>query len=726
MQSIWSRAAICIACVVAVNGAADAQNAPPPGSEPPAPAFTAPPVGVRRPLSDQDAGLLRAGLAAARRGDVAGAQANRASLADTTARKLVLWAMIDAAPDRLAFFELDQARRDLWGWPRQNGRQIAAEKLLETGGLGPQRTIDWFQGADPLSAQGAMALASAYRAVGRAADAKTLIRRVWTESLFDADVQRAMLARFGDVLSQQDHTARMDMLLYGPQGPAAREMLALLPANEQALAQARMAFRAGAANAGDMTAALSPGQANSPGLAFERARYYRSRGLDVMALDLVGRFPPATRHAEGAKLIWQERWALFNAAMRSQNYRAAYQAVNNHGLQPGGDFADAEFFAGWLALKKQGDAALADRHFERLQKAGSSPITLGRAFYWRGRAHEAMGDKAAAQGFYAQGGRFYTSFYGQLAAEKAGATEFALGADPVVTPADRARFEGREQIQAARLLAEAGERDLFRAFVLAIDDTLPTAAECGLLVDLARGYGDQDLAMRVVRTAATRGFVLPERGYPVRTTPRNGSAEPAMILAVVRQESGFDPRVRSGAGARGMMQLMPGTATIVARQQGVEYSASMLDDPEYNMRLGSAYLGQMIDTFSGSYLLAAAAYNAGPGRPAQWVTACGDPRSSSVDPADFIECIPFSETRNYVMRVMEGMNVYRARLNGGRGKLTAAADLKRGGYGFAGTPTYGPATGTNAPYLSAPGSAYGAPSASSYGGNGYTGPAVTD
>jgi soluble lytic murein transglycosylase len=676
------RTLVAAATVVALNGSAGAQNAAP--SAVPSPAFTAPAVGARQPLGDQDLMLLRSGLSSARRGDVAGALSARAGITHPIARKLVLWALIDSAPDRLSFFELDQARRDLWGWARPNGRQAAAEKLVETSGMSPQRTIEWFDGAPPQTAQGAMALASALVSVGKDGEAKSLIRKTWRDSLFEADVQRAMLARFGRYLSMEDHVRRLDTLLYGPPGPAVRDMLVLVPADQAAAAQTRMAFRAKAANANSLLAALPPELQQDPGVAFERARYLRASGLDTIAMGLLPYFPSAPPHSEGSKLVWQERWALFNAAMRTQNFRAAYHALNNHGLAPGGDLADAEFFAGWIALTKMRDPALADRHFERLQKAGSSPITLGRAYYWRGRAHEARGDKDGARRLYEEGGRYNTSFYGQLAAQKAGVTEIVLQKDPAPSPADRARFEGREPLQAARMLAEIGERDLFRVFVLAIDDTLPNAEENALLVDLARGYGDQDLAMRVVRAAAQRGYVLPERGYPLRVPPQGGTAEPALILGITRQESGFDPRVRSGAGARGMMQLMPATARIVAGQMGMGYSADMLDDPDYNMRLGTFYIGQLVDQFSGSYLLAAAGYNAGPGRPRQWVTTCGDPRTSTTEPVDFIECIPFSETRNYVMRVLEGMQVYRARLNGGRAPLTLATDLKRGAYGYAG------------------------------------------
>ena len=335
---------------------------------------------------------------------------------------------------------------------------------------------------------------------------------------------------------------------------------------------------------------------------------------------------------------------------------------------------------------KNPDAAAA--HFANIAAVGASPITKGRALYWQGRAAEAQGDLIAAQAFYGEGARYITTFYGQLSAEKAGIKELRLDHDPLITQADRARFYGREQIRAARILADAGIRDLFRSLVLYIDDTLPNAEESALLVDMARGYGDQDLAMRAVRTAAQRGIILPERGYPLldhHFTPGPGAAETAFVYSISRQESNFDPAARSAVGARGMMQLMPATAAIVARKLGEPHSVERLSEASYNMRLGSVYLGDMINSFSGSYIMASAAYNAGPGRPAQWAGLCGDPRGAATDPLDFIECIPFSETRNYVMRTMETTMVYRARLNGGVAPLTLSQDLKRGGYVYSPT-----------------------------------------
>ncbi|MFN3514665.1 MAG: transglycosylase SLT domain-containing protein [Phenylobacterium sp.] len=690
MPSKARKAFLAAASILALTTVAQAQTARAPAAphqatEGPKPLelTQTPQVARHRPVSDAEAAALRTALAAARRNDISGARAAMASLSDPVARKVATWALADAAAESIGFFEIDQARRDLAGWPRGQRRQLAAEKLLATSGQSPQAILAWFGGAEPQTAEGAMALASAYEATGRTAEAQALIRSFWRDKVFEAPAQRAMLARYGAWLTPEDHIRRADILLYGPQGPAAREMIALLPADHQQLAQARIALRANEANANTLASAVPAHLQSHTGLAFERAGFFRKRGLDTLAVEQLRLMPREVHHSDMASRAWSIRYPLILASIRSGDHRNAYAAAADSGLTSGGDAADAEFYAGWIALSKLKDPARADVHFANLEKIGSSPITRGRALYWRGRAAEARGDQAAAQRWYQASAQFGTTFYGQLAAEKLG-QPLTLGADPPIAAADRARFEGRETVRAARLLQEIGERDLFRAFVLALDDVLPTAEELALLVDLARGYGDQDTSMKVVRTAAQRGFILPDRGYPVRNAPFvPGAPELALTMGITRQESGFDPMVRSHVGARGMMQLMPATAQLTAKRIGVNYSANLLDDPDYNMQLGQTYLAQMLSTFSGSYPMAIAAYNAGPGRPAQWIGFCGDPRTSAVDPIDFVECIPFSETRNYVMRVMEGMQVYRAKAAGGQAPVTLTADLKRGGYGTA-------------------------------------------
>lgn len=687
MASVLRRIVLGSASIALVCGVADAQTNGPVPYQPSystSPSLvTTPPTAIPGTVSDVEAENLRAALAAAKSGDVSRARLAMGALQDPLARKIALWALVDSSAEAMSFFELDSARRDLAGWPRPGRRESAAEKQLSVSGLEPARIIAWFSGGQPATAEGAMALASAYQATGQNQQAVDLIRRTWRDKVFEADAQRSMAARFGTMLTADDYARRADILLYGQQGPAARDLVALLPADQQAAARTRIAFRQNAGNANDLYASLTSADQASPGVSFERAAYLRRKGLDTQALALVPYFPSPPPTDEAAAAVWKERRALVVSALKAGDSAGAYSAANDTGLSVGADAAEAEFYAGWIALAKLRKPDEAARHFAAIAAIGASPITKGRALYWQGRAAEAQGDPIAAQSFYAEGARHITTFYGQLSAEKAGLTEIRLDRDPTITQADRARFMGRELVRAARMMADIGARDQFRSLVLFIDDNLPNAEESALLVDMARGYGDQDLAMRAVRTAAQRGFILPERGYPLldhHFTPGPGAAETAFVYSISRQESNFDPNARSGVGARGMMQLMPPTAAIVARQLGESHSVERLSEASYNMRLGSTYLGSMVNTFSGSYIMAAAAYNAGPGRPAQWATLCGDPRGAATDPLDFIECIPFSETRNYVMRTLETTMVYRARLNGGAAPLTLSQDLKRGGY----------------------------------------------
>ncbi|WP_293379883.1 lytic transglycosylase domain-containing protein [Phenylobacterium sp. SCN 70-31] len=686
------RNALLAGCAILVATTVARAQSPNPAGDPigdllggaPLPAAPQPYTAIRPsggPVSASDQTLLAQGLAAARRSDTAGARNAIAGLSNPVARQIVTWALVDTSANMLGFAELDAARRDLADFPRAGRRQIAAERVLETSGKSPAEVVAWFEGLPPESPQGAMALASALRSLGRGAEAQTLIRSWWRDRSFEADVQRTLLTRFGDMLGPDDHARRADILLYGAQGPAARDMIALLPPDRQTMAQVRIALR-GDSEAG--YGALSAADQRSPGVAFERVGFLRRKGREAEAIAQLAHAPREVATAEQASRTWKgDRYRLTLSSIRAGDWRSAYAAAANTGLTQGADAAEAEFYAGWIALTRLKDPTSAARHFAAIERIGSSPITRSRALYWQGRAAEGRGDATAADNFYALAAEHPTAFYGQLAAEKL-RLPITLPKDPTPTAAERARFESRPAVKAMRLLAEQNQMDLFRVFALHLDDTLPDRAEGALLVDAIRGYGDQDTSMKAVRALATRNLVLIDRGYPVRATPEvPGAPEPALILGITRQESGFDPKVRSHADARGMMQLLPSTAATVARRMGVGYSAAMLYEPDYNMRLGTSFLGQLVNQFSGSYIMAAAGYNAGPGRPPQWAGFCGDPRAGSNDPIDFIECIPFYETRNYVMRVMENMVVYRAKQNGGTLPATLSADLRRGGYGYA-------------------------------------------
>lgn len=626
-----------------------------------------------------DQRLLSLALDAARKRDAAGAKHMIEGMADPVTRKIATWALIDVVGEQLSFMDLEPARRELWGWPRTDARDEAMEKAMERDAPSPQTIVTWFKGTSPITGWGSFALARALADLGQKPEAEKLIKTAWRTQVFDVDLQNRILARFGSSLNADDHVVRLNTLLLGPQGPATRALLPLVPDAYRNLAEARMALRNDAKDADERFSQVPQEFKSDLGLAFERARQLRKRDQTAAGLAYAGNFPPVANSADSIALQWTERRNYMIAAMRVSDYQTAYRTMARAGFPGGEKRAEAEFFAGWVALTKLKDPALAEKHFRALRQFGQTTVTLARANYWLGRAQEAKGDLPAAKLAYTEGAKYPLNFYGQMAMEKAGLKDLVLPSEPQPSALDRQRFEARPLVQAIKRLQASNEKNLVKVFVLAVSADLPTAGEYGLMIDFALSLNDNDLAMKVARLAAQRGFILPERGFPLRAYPESpGAAEPALVMAITRQESGFDPKVRSGANARGMMQLLPDTAKGVAKRIGVGWSESSLYEADYNMRLGAVHLGELVRRFNGSYIMTAAGYNAGPGRPAQWLKDCGDPRQPGIDAIDYIECMPFSETRNYVMRIMENTLVYRARLNGGKTALTQSADIKRG------------------------------------------------
>ncbi|HEY4031615.1 MAG TPA: transglycosylase SLT domain-containing protein [Caulobacteraceae bacterium] len=629
------------------------------------------------PLSDAEAAALKTAFATARLGDRARFLEAVSALRNPEAQRLAAWVYADVSGDKLSFQEIDAYRRALSGWPRADKRQALAEKTLATAQYTPAQVVQWFAGAEPITPEGAMALAGALKDLGRNEEARALIRRFWRDRPFDPEPQQVMLATFGAYLTPDDHQRRLDMLLMGAQGPAAQALLPLVPPDHAAVAQARMDLRADRPGAWDRAQALPASVADDPWLAYEKARWLRVKDRQDEGFALLAKMPSGAPREDGQAGLYAESRQYFVTALQKGDDKAAYDVMARLQFPPTGTrAAETAFFAGWVALTKLHDPVLAARHFQAVRAAGQSPLTQSRALYWLGRAAEAQGKPDLARAYYRDGAAYTCAFYGQLSAEKAGIKTISLPPEPMPTKADRTAFESRSLVRGARILHQAGEPELLNLFLRQLSAGASRPEDFALLMDLAREGSEPFEAMMIGRTAASKGFVLPERMYPLLTSPpTEGVGDLAFTLAIARQESSFDPLARTSS-ARGVMMLRPDTARIVAKGMGVPYAESMLWDPDYNLRLGNVYLGQMVSRMGGSYLLAAAAYNAGVNRPLRWTPTCGDPRMGS-DPADFIECVPYGETRDYMMRVMENLEVYRARLNGGTGPLTLSQDLKR-------------------------------------------------
>jgi soluble lytic murein transglycosylase len=356
---------------------------------------------------------------------------------------------------------------------------------------------------------------------------------------------------------------------------------------------------------------------------------------------------------------------LARDALQAKRADQAYKLVAAHGLKRGVAFAEAEFMAGWIALRwlKKPDVAL--RHFQTLEDNVTTPVSKSRAAYWMGRAHEAARRTRDATLWYDRGAQYGQTFYGQLAARKLPGGAPLMPADPMVTDLERQAVERRDIVSVARWLKQIGEDDRARVFLLRLGRLAGSAGELGLSAALALDLGRPDVSVAIARRGVETGVVLFDTAYPVVDLGATGAIERALVLALTRQESSFNTAAVSPSGALGLMQLMPDTARAVATRLNRPYDAARLTrDPAYNVALGSQYLGEMLEKFGGSYELALAAYNAGPNRVSRWLTSIGDPRGGTIDMVDWIELIPFRETRNYVQRVMENVTVYRDRLDG--------------------------------------------------------------
>ncbi len=589
-------------------------------------------------------------------------------------RDIVEWHRLRAGEGSLGDYESFLQRNA--DWPglsllREKGEEAVARSTT------PKRVIAYFQGHPPETGAGAVAQVRALRDVGQMAAAEDAAMRAWADLPLEAADEAALIELAPDSVGLV-HELRLDRMLWQGRRAEAQRMLARVPDDWEAMARARLALQSGADGVSAMISALPAARAADPGLAFDRFiwRMKRDRYDDALTLILERSDSAASL---GDPAAWAERRAILTRWLLRQNRpKEAYRVAAQHHLTEGSGYADLEFLSGFIALRRLGDAQAALSHFRHLEAGVATPISLSRALYWQGRAHEAAGAKAEAEAAYRKAAVHQTAYYGLLAAERLGLTLDA-GLISGARPADwrQAAFTQSSVHQAARLLQSAGERVLAKRFWLHLAEGLDAKA-LDQLGDMALALDEPHIAVLVGKSAAERGVILPRAYYPVAEIVPDGLAvSRAFAMAIARRESEFDPTARSSADARGLMQLLPGTAKMMAKKLDVPFDAAKLfSDPAYNAKLGSAYLAHLIEEFGPSIALVASGYNAGPGRPRRWIEDFGDPRRADVDVVDWVEAIPFNETRTYVMRVVEGVVIYRAKLRGTVGPVNVTGELK--------------------------------------------------
>jgi soluble lytic murein transglycosylase len=642
-----------------------------------APAFATAPTVATSPL---DLTAVKQAIDLVRKNRQDEATNAESSITDQLARKLVEWVILrseDGSGDFLRYKSFIAANPS---WPSIPLLRRRAEATLWQNPPDPQTVIVFFADDPPRSAKGHFALARALLMRGEAARASAILHEAWRSDAFSSDLEGQARETFGGLITPADDAARMDARLYAEDEDAALRAARHLDAAAMAVAKARIAVIDQAANAKALLDAVPESARHEPGYIFSRIQWLRRADKVVEAAQLL----IAARH-EAAKLVdvdqwWVERRLIARKLLDLGDARLAYEVANSAAIpRDENQRGERHFTAGWIAFRFLHEPVVALSHFARIAEGVSNPITLARAYYWQGRAAEAAGREQDARSFYRQAAYYPTAYYGQLARAKLGLDEVTLRALP--EPATEHRM--LEMSRVFEILYGIDERDLVAGIAADLGDNATDTAALATLASIAARHHDARTTLLIGKGALRRGLPFERYAFPDFGVPDyqqiGPEVEPCVVYAIVRQESAFNPRVVSSANAIGLMQVTPAAGRDTAKRFNVTFDQHRLSqDVAYNAQLGTAELGNDIATWRGSYILAFVAYNAGPRRAKEWIEQYGDPRDPKIDPIDWIERIPISETRNYVQRVLENMQVYRALVENNP-KLLIEADLRRGG-----------------------------------------------
>jgi soluble lytic murein transglycosylase len=615
-------------------------------------------------LLGEDSEAFYLALGAFKSADFAAGEAAAASLQTPLAQTAAHWTGLKLHPHEAGFRRIAAFLEAHPDWPAADWLRKRAEEAL-VGEHHPDKVVKaWFENAPPATPYGKYALAKALAREGDFDTAAFYARDAWREDDLAQGFETQFLKEVGELLTPADHKYRADRLLYAGKNTPALRAADLAGKDVGLLARARAAANNG--GGGDrLFAAVPPALQNDPGLLFSRVRLANNAKKFAEAGALLRKAPTDPAKVIDGDAWWAERRQTSRKLLDMGDAETAYLVAAQHNARSTSNKVEAEFQAGWIALRFLDDPSRASRHFAALAEAAETPLQSSRALYWRGRAAEAFhtaGDDASAREFYRLAAVHSTTFYGQLASAKLGAEDRPLRPAPE-TAKDEARHEA---VRVVELLLATGDKEIAAPLALDAAKNMSDAQQIAALGEVIARHRDAKLSLVFGKSASYRGVPLDDVAFPSYGVPEFDalphSASRSVVYAIARQESAFDPKAVSSAGAMGLMQMIASTARHTAFQHGVAFDISrMISEPSFNAKLGAAHLGILLGEYKGAYLLTFAAYNAGGGRVKQWIDAYGDPRKPNVDPIDWVERIPITETRNYVQRVMENFVVYRAK-----------------------------------------------------------------
>jgi soluble lytic murein transglycosylase len=550
-------------------------------------------------------------------------------------------------------------------YPRISRIKYIAEHKLSTEKISPKKIIDWFDKEEPLSGYGKLILGESYIKTGNLNKGKSLIKEGWITAELSRSNMKFFRSKYKKYLDSNDYIKRADYLAWEEKYWDLKRMLRYLPKDYQLLYTARQILMSKSYGADQAIKNVPQKLKNDAGLNFDRLKWRRKRGRIDSSLEILFRVKNDKKYLIRPDKWWAERAIMTRALIYKKKYEVAYKVSSQHSLVKGPEFAEAEWMSGWIALSFLNDPILAIDHFNSFYQNVNYPISLSRGAYWLGRSYEEIGDKEQSKLWYTEATKYLTTYYGQLAHLKIKPKQkFELEEQQKITADYKKSFYQKELVKVVYLL-DALDRDKYTKDILKhlANDNISQGSEI-LAAELSTNISRYDFAIQISKLASYQKRFQNDFNYPIISTPKlvnkRKIPETAFILSLIRQESEFDMSANSHAGAQGLMQLMPNTAKLVSKQAKLPYSKSRLTtDPEYNINLGSHYIAGLILQYDGAYPFATAAYNAGPKRVKHWKKINKNPQKKQIDFVDWVELIPFKETRNYVQRVMENYNVYR-------------------------------------------------------------------
>ena len=584
---------------------------------------------------------------------------------DKSIYDFIQWRHLLTKGNQASFYDYNTFIKKNENYPRINRIRYLAEHKLSTEKVSPKKIIDWFGLNDPLSGFGKLILGESLILKGDINKGISLIKEGWITADLSRSEMKFFRKKYKKYLDSNDYIKRADYLAWESKHWDLKRMLRYLPKDYQLLYTARQILMSKSYGVDKAIADVPAKLKNDPGLNYDRLKWRRKRGRVESSLEILQKIKNTKEYMIRPDKWWKERSIIARSLIYKKKYETAYKISSKHALESGPEFAEAEWMSGWIALSFLNDPILAIDHFNNFYQNVGYPISLSRGAYWLGRSYEQIGDKNKSQEWYEEATKYLTTYYGQLAHLKIKPNEkFELEEQQKVNDEYKKYFYKIDLVKIVYLLNELN-KDKYTKHILRYlaNDNIDNGSEI-LAAELSTNISRYDFAIQISKLASYQKRFHNDFNYPIISTPKyiNGRKIPetAFILSIIRQESEFDMKANSRVGAQGLMQLMPYTAKLVAKQAKLPYSKSRLtSDPEYNINLGSHYIAGLILQYEGAYPFATAAYNAGPKRVKYWKKLNKDPQKKQTNYVDWIELIKFKETRNYVQRVLENYNVYR-------------------------------------------------------------------